>query len=54
MPYSKNSELPAAARKRLNAHQQTVFREAFNNALKEYRGNESKAYATAWSAAKKA
>jgi cation transport regulator len=54
MPYTKNSDLPAAARKRLNAHQQTVFREAFNNALKEYKGNESKAYATAWSAAKKA
>jgi cation transport regulator len=54
MPYSSNSELPSAAKKRLNSHQQTVFREAFNNALKEYNGNESKAYAVAWSAAKKA
>jgi cation transport regulator len=54
MPYSSNSQLPAAARKRLTPHQQDVFRATFNNALKEYRGNESKAYAAAWSAAKKA
>ena len=54
MPYSSNSELPSAVRKRLSPHQQEVFRKAFNNALKEYHGNESKAYATAWSAAKKA
>jgi len=54
MPYSSNSQLPKPARKRLTSHQQTVFREAFNNALKEYKGNESKAYATAWAAAKKA
>jgi len=54
MPYKSNSELPAAARKRLSSHQQTVFREAFNNALKEYHGNESKAFAVAWVAAKKA
>ena len=54
MPYSSNRDLPAAARKRLTPHQQDVFRATFNNALKEYKGNESKAYAVAWSAAKKA
>jgi len=54
MPYSSNSQLPAAARKRLTPHQQDVFRASFNNALKEYKGKESKAYAVAWSAAKKA
>jgi cation transport regulator len=54
MPYKTNSELPLAARKRLSSHQQTVFREAFNSALKTYHGNESKAFAVAWAAAKKA
>lgn len=52
MPYASNSDLPPAVRK-LSDHQQTVFRKAFNAALKQY-GDESKAYAVAWAAAKKA
>lgn len=50
MPYSTNDELPAAVKK-LSDHQQTIFRKAFNNALKQYK-DEKKAYATAWAAAK--
>jgi len=54
MPYPDNSSLPQSVRKRFTSHQQTAFRKAFNNALKEYHGNESKAFAVAYSAAKKA
>lgn len=51
MPYASNADLPEAARKKLSAHQQDIFRSAFNNALAEYDGDESKAFATAWAAA---
>ena len=52
MPYASNKELPKGAKK-LSGHKQTAFRKAFNNALKEYGGDESKAFATAYSAAHK-
>jgi cation transport regulator len=53
MPYESNNSLPKGVRKKLTDHQQTVFRKAFNNALREY-GKESTAYKVAWSAAKNA
>lgn len=52
MPYATTADIPDAAKKKLSPHQQEIFRSAFNNALREY-GDESKAFATAWAAAKK-
>lgn len=53
MPYDRNSELPAEVKgKYKNRRQQSAFRKAFNNALKEY-GDESKAFAVAHSAAQR-
>jgi cation transport regulator len=37
-----------------NPHQKEAFLKAFNNTCKEYRGDESRAFAVAHSAAKKA
>jgi cation transport regulator ChaB len=51
MPYGNKSELPDAVKKDLTAHGQTIWKSAFNNAFKEYKGNEKKAFGTAWKAA---
>lgn len=51
MPYSNNSELPASIRDHLPEHAQTIFREAFNNAHKEY-NSEERAFKVAWGAVK--
>src|ERR1043166_9714902 len=51
MPYKSKSELPSAAKK-LPDHAQDIFLKAFNNAEKEYKGDEAKAFATAWAAVK--
>jgi cation transport regulator ChaB len=42
--------LPDAVKKDLTAHGQTIWKSAFNNAFKEYKGNEKKAFGTAWKA----
>ncbi len=52
MPYSRNEDLPDNVRHVLPDHAQSIYREAFNNALKQY-GNEEQAFAVAWSAVKK-
>ncbi len=52
MPYDKNSDLPDRVKDNLPDHAQDIFREAFNNAQKEY-GNEHQAFAVAWSAVEK-
>ena len=58
MPYSGNSDLPAAV-KRLPSHAQTVFRKAFNSAWDAYDSKkhsgtrEQYAFRVAWAAAKK-
>ena len=52
MPYSTNSELPAAVKNHLPEHAQTIYREAFNNAHKQY-NNEESAFKVAWSAVEK-
>jgi cation transport regulator len=51
MPYSSNKELPEAVQK-LPKHAQDIFRNAFNNALKEYDDNEETAFKVAWAAVK--
>jgi len=51
-PYSRNSELPGGVRNSLPAGAQTIYRKAFNSALKEY-GNEDTARKVAWAAVKR-
>lgn len=50
MPYSART-LPAAARK-LPPHAKRTFLAAFNSAFKQYEGDESKSFGTAWAAVK--
>jgi cation transport regulator len=52
MPYSSNSDLPAAVKNHLPEHGQTIYREAFNNAHKEYK-EEARAHKVAWAAVEK-
>ncbi len=54
MPYSKVSELPKAQVDQYSAHQKKAFLEAFNSAYKEYGHDESRAFAVAHTAAKRA
>jgi cation transport regulator len=51
MPYSTNNELPASVREHIPSHAQTIFREAFNSALEEYK-DEARAFKVAWAAVK--
>lgn len=51
MPYRSNTELPEAVRE-LPEHAQTIFRSAFNAAMKEYE-DEDVAFAVAWAAVKR-
>ncbi|MGH3428500.1 MAG: hypothetical protein ACRDQZ_13185 [Mycobacteriales bacterium] len=53
MPYASGSDLPAQFKK-YTSHGKDAAAQAFNSALKEYDGDEGKAYAVAHSAAKKA
>ncbi|MBP7854480.1 ChaB family protein [Candidatus Babeliales bacterium] len=52
MPYHDNADLPDSVRNHLPDHAQSIFRKAFNNALKQYE-NEEQAFAVAWAAVKK-
>jgi len=54
MPYQNVSDLPKAQTDQYNAHQKAAFLKAFNSAYDEYRGDESRAFAVAHSAAKRA
>jgi cation transport regulator len=54
MPYRTVSDLPKAQTDQYNAHQKEAFLKAFNNAYDEYAGDESRAFAVAHAAAKKA
>jgi len=51
-PYATISELPEAV-KALPEEAQKIFLAVVNSALKQYEGNEEKAFATAWAAVKK-
>ena len=52
MPYNSREELPESVRKVLPKHVQDIFKDAFNNAFKQYK-NEATAFMVAWSAVKK-
>jgi len=51
MPYVSNNDLPDNVKKHLPDHAQTIYREAFNNAHKQY-GTEEQAARVAWAAVK--
>ena len=54
MPYHSVADLTKAQTDQYNAHQKDAFLKAFNNAYDEYGGDESRAFAVAHAAAKKA
>jgi cation transport regulator len=54
VPYEKVSDLPEAQVDQYTEHQKHAFLKAFNNALEEYDGDESRAFATAHAAAQQA
>ena len=53
MPYDKISDLPASQVDQYSHHQKEAFLAAFNKALDEYGGDESRAFAVAHAAAKR-
>jgi cation transport regulator len=53
MPYKTVSELPREQTDQYSLHQKDAFLKAFNNALEEYGGDESRAFAVAHAAAKR-
>jgi len=61
MPYKTNTDLPDRVKDHLPEHAQSIYREAFNHALDEYRDpdkrrgdadQEETAHKVAWSAVK--
>ena len=54
MPYRTVSDLPKAQTDQYSEHQKEAFLKAFNSAYKEYGGDESRAFAVAHTAAKRA
>jgi cation transport regulator len=61
MPYQTTTELPGSVRNSLPGHAQDIYKEAFNNAWKEYKdpserrddaSREETAHRVAWSAVK--
>ena len=53
MPYSKLADLPEAQTDQYSTHQKHAFLKAFNSALEEYGGDESRAFAVAHAAAQR-
>ena len=54
MPYRTVEDLPQAQVDQYNSHQKEAFLKAFNNAFREYNGDEHRAFAVAHHAAKQA
>lgn len=54
MPYRTIEDLPPAQVQHYNEHQKQAFLKAFNNAFREYDGDEHRAFAVAHHAAKQA
>lgn len=54
MPYRTIDDLPEAQVDQYNEHQKEAFLKAFNNAWEQYHHDESRAFAVAHSAARKA
>jgi cation transport regulator len=52
MPYNKRSELPDSVKDNVPAHAQDIYKEAFNNAIDQYDGDEERAHRVAWAAVK--
>jgi cation transport regulator len=52
MPYRKRSELPSQVKDNIPDHAQDIYKEAFNSAIDQYDGDESRAHRVAWSAVK--
>lgn len=56
MPYQTNADLPVPIQRRLPAHAQDIYREAFNHAFAAHQGDprqEEAAHRIAWSAVKR-
>ncbi len=56
MPYRTNDDLPPAVARRLSAHAQDIYREAFNHAFAAHEGDprqEEAAHRIAWAAVKR-
>lgn len=54
MPYQENEDLPERVRNNLPKKAQDIYREAFNNAYKQYKGRgEGIVHMVAWAAVKK-
>jgi cation transport regulator len=54
MPYKSNDELPEAIKSNLPASAQSIWRESFNGAEKQYPGDEERSAKIAWGAVKNA
>lgn len=54
MPYASKGDVPPAVRNALTDHGIDIWRKAWNAAYEQYDHDESKAYAVAWAAARKA
>ncbi len=54
MPYENRKDLPKQVRRPLRhvPHAQDIYLAAFNNAIEQYGGEESRAHAVAWAAVK--
>ncbi len=52
MPYSKRTELPKQVKNNVPAGGQDIYKEAFNNAIDQYDGDEERAHRVAWNAVK--
>lgn len=52
MPYNKVTELPKQVKDNVPKHGQEIYKEAFNNAIDQYDGDEERAHRVAWSAVK--
>jgi cation transport regulator len=52
MPYQRRSDLPDQVKDNLPKHAQDIYKEAFNSAIDQYDGDESRAHRVAWSAVK--
>lgn len=52
MPYSSRDELPESVRDNLPAHAQDIYKEAFNSAWDDHKGEEERSHRIAWGAVK--
>jgi cation transport regulator len=53
MPYAVNDDLPPSVRNHLPQHAQDIYREAFNHAWLQHRGDEAMPHRIAWAAVKR-